>query len=185
MIDSHSLPIVIESHFWQREKRPIDFDHVRNWITPSMSVSLEDTIQKLFYHAESLAGIRHTLAEILHGVRGDHDESVIILGIKEIDLVRTMLLYEYELLDTASIISDSYHLSYYARRLEILRMTVKQIQSHHNVFYEKTGQLDSKKAKEAVSRGADILLSSIKNLGKIIDSLEQSIIMEKKDRTTH
>jgi hypothetical protein len=148
-------------------------------------MTLAEATHRLFHQTEEMAEVRGRLSEILTQVEDTPDGTLVAFAIKEIDIVRIMLLYEYELLDTAHIILEEYLSAYYARRIEIERMTVLQIQGRKRELTELRGHIVHENGRKILETAAEILAKTDHLLGQVIDELEQHVINDKDGNIVH
>ncbi len=125
------------------------------------------------------------MSEILKIVEGTEDGALVTFAAKEIDIVRITLLYEYELLDTGNIVLDAYASSYYARRVEILRMTVEQIRGHTRELGGIRQSTSHEQARQVMDEGMKNMKAAGQILDRVIDRFEQRILKESDKQTTH
>ena len=95
-------------------------------------MELSSLIPQLFEQSEKLLAIRNNLRKMLEVAEGQNHQRCLSLVIKDIDLIRLTVLYEYELLDTSRIVQDEFIHLYYGRRLEILQLSREQIRGHYD-----------------------------------------------------
>jgi len=116
----------------------------------------------------------------------DHDELLnIYLSIKEIDIIRITLLYEYELLDTSAVVQTEHLSLYYDRRLEILLMTKEQILGHYEELQGCSKHITYKEALQGIYRAAEVIDSASRLLDDITEMLDQHIMKQRSDKTMH
>lgn len=148
-------------------------------------MTLDEAIYSFFHQTEEMAQVRRLLSEILKQIEGTQDGTMVAFAIKEIDIVRIMLLYEYELLDTAHIIPEEYLSTYYARRIEIERMTAIQIQGHRRELTELQDHIRDENARKIIETAMEMLAKADNLLGLMIDRLKQHVINEKNEKIVH
>jgi len=116
----------------------------------------------------------------------DDDELLnIYLSIKEIDIIRITLLYEYELLDTSAVVQAEHLSLYYDRRLEILLMTKEQILGHYEELQGCSKHITYKEALQGIYRAAEVIDSASRLLDDITEMLDQHIMKQRSDKTMH
>lgn len=145
----------------------------------------EESILKLFDNAERLRVLRSDLLTIADSIGGHSERLRLLLIIKTIDLLRIMLLYEYELLDTSPIIQNDCVSSYYARRIEILGMAREQIIGHLNELEDLRRQISSPQASDRIEQAGGIIRSSLQVVNDTVAFLENEIVAAGIDRTKH
>ncbi|MBW2318741.1 MAG: hypothetical protein JRD47_02990 [Deltaproteobacteria bacterium] len=148
-------------------------------------MKLKRVISQLFELSEELGAIRNSLQEASRVVT-DHDELLnIYLSIKEIDIIRITLLYEYELLDTSAVVQTEHLSLYYDRRLEILLMTKEQILGHYEELQGCSKHITYKEALQGIYRAAEVIDSASRLLDDITEMLDQHIMKQRSDKTMH
>jgi len=148
-------------------------------------LKLKRVISQLFELSEELGAIRNSLQEASRVVT-DHDELLnIYLSIKEIDIIRITLLYEYELLDTSAVVQTEHLSLYYDRRLEILLMTKEQILGHYEELQGCSKHITYKEALQGIYRAAEVIDSASRLLDDITEMLDQHIMKQRSDKTMH
>lgn len=126
--------------------------------------------------SERLYAVR---CELLKGVdlNDDPDEQLhIFLPIKTVDVIRAMLLYEYELLDTSHVIYEELVPSYYARRVEILRMMKEQIGDHLKELDDLRSRISHRRVLDCIDQARSVIGSSSGLLNDTASFLEDVII---------
>ena len=148
-------------------------------------MKLKRVISQLFELSEELGAIRNSIQEASRVVT-DHDELLnIYLSIKEIDIIRITLLYEYELLDTSAVVQTEHLSLYYDRRLEILLMTKEQILGHYEELHGCSKHITYKEALQGIYRAAEVIDSASRLLDDITEVLDQHIMKQRSDKTMH
>jgi len=148
-------------------------------------LKLKRVISQLFELSEELGAIRNSIQEASRVVT-DHDELLnIYLSIKEIDIIRITLLYEYELLDTSAVVQAEHLSLYYDRRLEILLMTKEQILGHYEELQGCSKHITYKEALQGIYRAAEVIDSASRLLDDITEMLDQHIMKQRSDKTMH
>ncbi|MBW2195515.1 MAG: hypothetical protein JRF28_10705 [Deltaproteobacteria bacterium] len=148
-------------------------------------MKLKRVISQLFELSEELGAIRNSLQEASRVVT-DHDELLnIYLSIKEIDIIRITLLYEYELLNTSAVVQTEHLSLYYDRRLEILLMTKEQILGHYEELQGCSKHITYKEALQGIYRAAEVIDSASRLLDDITEMLDQHIMKQRSDKTMH
>jgi len=148
-------------------------------------LKLKRVISQLFELSEELGAIRNSLQEASRVVT-DHDELLnIYLSIKEIDIIRITLLYEYELLNTSAVVQTEHLSLYYDRRLEILLMTKEQILGHYEELQGCSKHITYKEALQGIYRAAEVIDSASRLLDDITEMLDQHIMKQRSDKTMH
>ena len=148
-------------------------------------MKLKRVISQLFELSEELGAIRNSLQEASRVVT-DHDELLnIYLSIKEIDIIRITLLYEYELLDTSAVVQTEHLSLYYDRRLEILLMTKEQILGYYEELQGCSKHITYKEALQGIYRAAEVIDSASRLLDDITEMLDQHIMKQRSDKTMH
>ncbi len=146
---------------------------------------LKRVISQLFELSEELSVIRNSLQEASR-VATDHDELLnIFLSIKEIDIIRITLLYEYELLDTSAIVQTEHLSLYYDRRLAILLMTKEQILGHYEELQGCVKHIMYKEVLQGIDRAAEVIDSALRLFDDIIEVLDQRVMEQRSDETMH
>jgi hypothetical protein len=145
----------------------------------------EEWISQLFDNSERLHAVRSDLLKIADSISGHSEKLRIILSIKAIDLMRIMLLYEYELLDTSHVIQDDYVSSYYARRIEILVMAKEQISGQLKELEDLRRQIYHTRASDCIDQAGGIIGSSLRVVNDTVTFLENEIVAAGTDRTKH
>jgi hypothetical protein len=148
-------------------------------------VIFDDITSALFEKTEDLVEVRHRLSQALDSTEDPRDQCLIPMAIRQLDIVRITLLYEYELLDTSNIIQEEYLTSYFARRIEILQMTREQLLGHCRELQKMADHMGRTVGREQIERCLDIILSSQQCLDRIVKSLEQNIVLHRERHTTH
>ncbi len=105
--------------------------------------------------------------------------------VKDIDLVRLIMLHEYELLDTSHVVRPDYMILYYARRLEILQLSRHQLSLSCEVMKDIRGYVKHKEALSEIDNAKKIVQASLRLLGRVIGILEQDIVVEAEDQMKH
>ena len=116
---------------------------------------------------------------------GQNDQHRLSLVMKDIDLIRLTVLYEYELLDTSRIVQDEFIHLYYARRLEILRLSREQIRGHYNGLEGLCGGITHEQELREIDNAKEIVQSSLRLFDEIIRALEQDVVIEAEQQTRH
>ena len=148
-------------------------------------MKLKRVISQLFELSEELGAIRNSLQEASRVVT-DHDELLnIYLSIKEIDIIRITLLYEYELLNTSAVVQTEHLPLYYDRRLEILLMTKEQILGHYEELQGCSKHITYKEALQGIYRAVEVIDSASRLLDDITEMLDQHIMKQRSDKTMH
>ena len=148
-------------------------------------MALGELISSLYDLTEALMRVRQRLSEILGNAGGTTDEPLITFAVKEIDIVRISLLYEYELLDTGNVVLDAYVSSYYARRVEILRMTGEQVRGHKQELEQIRKTIFHDEARKLIAQGTEIVHTACELLDSVIENIEQRILRDRDSQTTH
>ena len=148
-------------------------------------MELSSLISQLFEQSEKLLAIRNKLRKMVEVREGQNDQHRLSLVIKDIDLIRLTLLYEYELLDTSRIVQDEFIHLYYARRLEILRLAREQIRGHYDGLEGLCGGMMHKQELREINHAMEIVQSSLRLFDDIIRTLEQEIVIEGEQQTRH
>ena len=148
-------------------------------------MELSSLISQLFEQSEKLLAIRNKLRKMVEVREGQNDQHRLSLVIKEIDLIRLTLLYEYELLDTSRIVQDEFIHLYYARRLEILRLAREQIRGHYDGLEGLCGGMMHKQELREINHAKEIVQSSLRLFDDIVRTLEQEIVIEAEQQTRH
>jgi hypothetical protein len=148
-------------------------------------LELSSLISQLFEQSEKLLAIRNNLRKMIEVAEGQKDQHRLSLAIKDIDLIRLTLLYEYELLDTSRIVQDEFIPLYYARRLEILRLAREQIRGHYDGLEGLCGGITHKQELREIDKAMEIVQSSLRLFDDIIGTLEQDIVIEGEQQTRH
>ena len=148
-------------------------------------MKLKKIISQLFELSEELVAIRNSLQEASRAAT-NHDELLnISLSIKEIDIIRITLLYEYELLDTSAVVQTEHLSLYYDRRLEILLMTKEQILGHYKELQGWTKHITYNEVLHEIYRAPEVIASALRLLDDIIEVLNQHIMKQRSDKTMH
>lgn len=147
-------------------------------------MKLEQAVADLFEHSEALRVVRDRLASTMKGV-DVLDRFQIACVVKEIDIVRVMLLGEYELLDTARIVDPEHLPAYHARRLEILEMTAAQLQIHSNEIASLSTELEEARVVHWKTTAVDLITSARTVIDRIITLLGREAMSERSDHTVH
>jgi hypothetical protein len=149
------------------------------------NLELSSLISQLFEQSEKLLAIRNNLRKMVEVAEGQNDQHRLSLVIKEIDLIRLTLLYEYELLDTSRIVQDEFIHLYYGRRLEILRLAREQIHGHYDGLEGLCSGIMHKQALREINHAKEIVQSSLRLFDDIVRTLEQEIVIEAEQQTRH
>ncbi len=149
------------------------------------NLELNSLISQLFEQSEELLLIRNNLRKTIELPDDQNDQYRLSLFIKEIDLIRVTVLYEYELLDTSRIVRDEFIHLYYARRPKILRLSRDQIRGHYDRLKGLCGCITYKQGLHEIDNAKKIVHSSLHLFDDIIRTLEQDIVIEAHDKTRH
>lgn len=145
----------------------------------------KDYISRLFDYCEQLYTVRADLTKAHDGVGDYLEQQHIGLSIKTVDLIRAMLLYEYELLDTSYVIQDEFLSSYYARRVEILVMTEEQIQGRSEELTALRHRISCPAALDCLDRATVLAALSVELLGDVVGLLQDHIMTRGQRETRH
>ena len=148
-------------------------------------MKFEEAVVKLFEFSEDLRSMRDELVSVADTMANGVERIHIICAIKEIDIIRVMLLGQYELLDTSRIVQVEYLAAYYERRLEILEMTRSQLAVHADEMVAIGGVIESGRAVEWIERASRQVRSSIQIVDAIVGLLESRAMAAAKDQTLH
>jgi hypothetical protein len=148
-------------------------------------LELSSLTSQLFEQSEKLLVIRNNLRKMVEVPEGQNDQHRLSLVMKDIDLIRLTVLYEYELLDTSRIVQDEFIHLYYARRLEILRLSREQIRGHYNGLEGLCGGITHEQELREIDNAKEIVQSSLRLFDEIIRALEQDIVIEAEQQTRH
>ena len=148
-------------------------------------MELSSLMSQLFEQSEKLLVVRNNLREIIEVPEGPEDEYRLSLVIKDIDLIRLIVLYEYELLDTSHIVQDEFIDLYCDRRLEILCLSREQIRGHYNGMEGLCGGITHKQGLREIDRAKKIVRSSLQLFDDLIRTLERDIVVEGRGQTRH
>ena len=74
---------------------------------------------------------------------------------------------------------------YYARRLEILRLSREQIRGHYDGLKGLCGGIAHEQELREINHAKGIVQSSLRLFDDIIQTLEQSIVIEAEQQTRH
>jgi hypothetical protein len=148
-------------------------------------LELSSLISQLFEQSEKLLVIRNNLRKMLEIPEGQDNRHRLSLVIKDIDLIRLTVLYEYELLDTSRIVQDEFIHLYYARRLEIFRLSREQMRGYYNGLEGLCGSITHKQELREIDNAKEIVQSSLRLFDEIIRTLEQDIVIEAEQQTRH
>jgi hypothetical protein len=167
--------------WWYHNKRmhENDVDESR----PEMK--LEEAVLRLFDYSEKLRSVRHELVSTVEGEISGSYRLQVSCAVKEIDIVRVTLLGEYELLDTVQIVRPEYRSAYFARRLEILRMTKAQLGIHLDEMIALGGSIQEAEIVHWIEVAGDLVRSSIEVVDTILDILGGEAIADRKGHTLH
>jgi hypothetical protein len=148
-------------------------------------LELSSLIPQLFEQSEKLLAIRNNLRKMVEVPEGQNDQHPLSLVIKDIDLIRLTVLYEYELLDTSRIVQDEFIHLYYGRRLEILQLSREQIRGHYDGLEGLHGGVTHEQELREINHAKEIVQSSLRLFDDIIQTLEQHIVREAEQQTRH
>ena len=148
-------------------------------------MELSSLIPQLFEQSEKLLAIRNNLRKMLEVAEGQNHQRCLSLVIKDIDLIRLTVLYEYELLDTSRIVQDEFIHLYYGRRLEILQLSREQIRGHYDGLEGLHGGVTHEQELREINHAKEIVQSSLRLFDDIIQTLEQHIVREAEQQTRH
>ncbi len=148
-------------------------------------MELSSLIPQLFEQSEKLLAIRNNLRKMVEVGEGQNHRHRLSLVIKDIDLIRLTVLYEYELLDTSRIVQDEFIHLYYGRRLEILRLSREQMRGHYDGLEGLYGGIRDKQELREINHAKEIVQSSLRLFDDIIRTLEQGIVIEAEQHTRH
>ena len=147
-------------------------------------MELANLISQLFEQSEKLLATRNNLQKMIE-LNDQTDQYRLSLVIKEIDLIRLTVLYEYELLDTSRIVHEEFMNLYYARRLEILYLSREQICGHYDGLEGLCGGIRHEQGLNEVDKAKEIIQASLRLINDIIRTLEKDIVIEAKEQTRH
>ncbi len=150
-----------------------------------IGLELTNLISQLFEHSEELLATRNNLQAMIELCNDQNDQYRLSLVIKEIDLIRLTVLYEYELLDTSHIVQEEFINLYYARRLEILQLSRGQIRGHYDGLERLCGAIRYEQGLNEINHAKEIIQASLRLIDNIISTLEQDILTEAKEQTRH
>jgi hypothetical protein len=148
-------------------------------------LELTSLISQLFEQSEKLLAIRNNLWKMVEVPERQNHRHCLALVVKDIDLIRLTLLYEYELLDTSRIVQDEFIHLYYGRRLEILLLSREQIRRHYDGLEGLCGGITHKQELREIDKAMEIVQSSLRLFDDIIRTLEQDIVIEAGQHTRH
>lgn len=148
-------------------------------------MELTSSISELFEQSEKLLATRNNLQKMVELSNVQNDQYRLSLVIKEIDLIRLTVLYEYELLDTSRVVQEEFINLYYARRLEILHLSREQIRGHYDGLEGLCGGIRHKQGLNEVDNAKEIVQASLRLIDHIIRTIEQDIVIEAKEQTRH
>ena len=150
-----------------------------------IGLELTKLISQLFERSEALLATRNNLQAVIELCNDQNDQYRLSLVIKEIDLIRLTVLYEYELLDTSHIVKEEYINLYYARRLEILQLSREQVRGHYDGLEGLCGGIRHEQGLNEIDHAKEIIQASLGLIGDIIRTLEQDVVIEAKEQTRH
>ncbi len=148
-------------------------------------MKLNTVISKLFERSEELFTSRNKLVRIIEAAGLEEEQYNLSLLVKDLDLVRLIILHEYELLDTSSVVREDYVSVYYARRLEILQLSRQQLSRHYEVVKGICGHVNHKEALCEIQEAGKIIQASLRLFDRVIVLLEEDMIVEAKDLIKH
>ncbi|MDY6839353.1 MAG: hypothetical protein SWH78_15415 [Thermodesulfobacteriota bacterium] len=142
-------------------------------------------ISQLFEASEGLLATRDNLQALVARTTDQDDRLRLSLVMREIDVIRLTLLYEYELLDTSHIVQEAFIHLYYARRLEILQLSREQIRGHCDGLDGRVSGMKDEEALREITHAREIVQASLRCMDDIIRALGQDIVVEGKQQTRH
>ena len=148
-------------------------------------MALTSLISEVFEQSEALLTVRNNLQALIKRATDQNDRFGLSLVIKEIDLIRLTLLYEYELLDTSHIVQEEFINLYYARRLEILKLSREQIRGHYDGLAGLCVGMRHEDALSQIALAREVVQVSLRLMDEIVRTLEQDIVIEGKQQTRH
>jgi hypothetical protein len=150
-----------------------------------IGLELTRLISQLFERSEALLATRNNLQAVIELCNDQTDQYRLSLVIKEIDLIRLTVLYEYELLETSHIVQEEFINLYYARRLEILQLSREQVRGHYDGLEGLCGGIRDEQGLNEIDHAKEIIQASLGLIDDIIRTLEQGIVIEAKEQTRH